>query len=116
MQKNKKDYLLNVLRVVSEQTLIPEIEIVSAKRNRPISDARKIFCHAVYKNRNSLLLSLEEIGSFLNRDHSTVITNKNQADNVKMTDHRFRSMLSEVHSRLNDKEVNVEQYNNIPQL
>jgi len=117
MERDKQNLLHKVLTVVSEETGVPELAIVSRSRKRPASDARKIYCNVIWYNKE-MDFSLREIGEIINRDHSDVIHNRDRADDIKITDREFRMKLNKVRERFNLNNYNflIETFENIPQL
>jgi chromosomal replication initiator protein len=62
--------LKRILKAVNEVTLISENDILSKNRLKEIVFARHLYCYfACEKTR----YSLKSIGTFINRDHGTVI-------------------------------------------
>lgn len=59
-----------VLKIVCEVFDIGEVELTGNSRKRKIVDARGTYCYLLYKHKG---LTLEHIGSILNREHQTVM-------------------------------------------
>jgi chromosomal replication initiation ATPase DnaA len=67
--------LKRILKAVNEVTLISENDILSKNRLKEIVFARHLYCYfACEKTR----YSLKSIGTFINRDHATVIHGNNK--------------------------------------
>ena len=114
MENSRKEDLIRVLNIVSEETKIPLTDLISKNRKRPIADARKIFCRVLH---NNILFdyTVVEIGNIINRNHSTVSIASQQADLIKFQDRTFRQALSRVNERL-ERIIDVNIFNHMPQL
>lgn len=78
-----------ILDVVCEVFLVNTTDIISQNRKREISDARKSFFGiAVEMYRNKY--TLQEIGLFIRRDHSTVLHNQKVVRDLCQVDRPFR--------------------------
>ena len=87
-----------ILCTVCEVMYITQEELQSKSRLRKLSVAR---CLISYFLRRDTLLSLLEIGNVLGgRDHSTVIYQVNQYNDLYKGDKHFRSIADKVQSRL----------------
>lgn len=59
-----------IIRSVSDHFDVPRGELLGTRRTKSVAVARQALMWAI---RQKTFLSLEEIGSYLNRDHSTVL-------------------------------------------
>ncbi|MBD3197996.1 MAG: DUF4406 domain-containing protein [Candidatus Lokiarchaeota archaeon] len=69
----------DILQHISEKLRIETKKIISVSRKRTYRDARFVFCYLAKKYTK---LSLEKIGLYINRDHSSVIHALKQCDNI----------------------------------
>lgn len=68
-------------------------EILGTKRTKNIKTARNV---AMYIAKQVLELSLNEIGKFMNRDHSTVYSNIQYVENLLETDNQLSNDITEI--------------------
>lgn len=76
--------LENVLEAVVSVSGVPGEKILGKRRDRDISTARHIFC---YLSRSHTVASLDAIGKFLGRDHTTVINSIRVVNDMIDTDY-----------------------------
>ncbi|WP_317899457.1 helix-turn-helix domain-containing protein [Aurantibacillus circumpalustris] len=114
MENSRKETMQKVLEIVAQETNTSVRDIVSKGRQRPIADARKIFCN-VMRSHQETTYSLKEVGAFINRDHPTTLFSCRAAENVSKTDKRFANALNRVRNRVFNTSPS-EVYNNVPQL
>lgn len=72
---------------------VPVSKFFSESRIRNVADARKVVC---YISRYELKISLMDIGRILNRDHKTVFTAVNTANDLAQTDESFALVFASV--------------------
>lgn len=89
LKPQERDVLETIAQLVNEEVNVSYRELASNSRDRTVSDARKLYCffscEQIY-----LPISQEKIGAFINRDHASVIHNRNQAINLQ--DDKFFSI------------------------
>lgn len=111
--------LNNLLDAVELGTGVLKAEIISKSRVREVSDARKIFYHLAC-NKIGRTITLTQLGMFLNRDHSTVLHNKTQAQTLLQIDKKFSEQYERVSSHCGEiikpKIEDKINYNSIPQF
>ena len=79
MLEREELYLNSIMLVVVSVTGVRDTAIRSKSRNTPeLVLARQVYCYVAYMHR-PFNISLATIGAFINKDHSTVIYNKNRA-------------------------------------
>ena len=90
--------LLNVISFVSGQ---PENEIIGSSRSRSLVLCRHVYYHIA---REKMGLKLAQIGSFFNRDHTTIIHGLNKVkDMVSIGDEITCHFLEQVNLCLKEK-------------
>ena len=62
--------LADIVQVVSDETGIPVIDILSERQDKPTTFARQVFC---WTARKTTTKSLPVIGRYINRDHKVVL-------------------------------------------
>jgi chromosomal replication initiation ATPase DnaA len=85
-EEKKKTQLKDVLRAASNYFQIPEYVFLSKDRTEEVSDMRKVFCYITHV---LLKMSKTSIGKFINRDHTTVISNIYGAQDLMETNDEF---------------------------
>lgn len=118
MQTEDRILLNNLLDAVESGTGVLKVDIISKSRKREVSDARKIFYH-VACHKIGRALTLTELGVFLNRDHSTVLHNRTQAETLLQIDKKFNEQYNRVIHHcgeiIKSKFQQQLNYNSIPQ-
>ena len=90
----------DIIAFICSDFLISKAELLSKKRIRNYSDARKIISYLLRKNT---LLSFVEIGEILKRDHSTIIMQINTANCLLETDKKFKERLKRLEKEIEPK-------------
>lgn len=86
-----------ILKAVTAYTGISKEALQSKSRKQPIVFARFI---AMYLIKSRTKLTLKQIGSLFNRDHSTVINAINTTKDLLETDKEFKKMYDAVLGRI----------------
>lgn len=99
--------LINILELCSNTFNIEKSVIVGKKRLAKIVIARQFYC---YFARNYTNCTLQEIGSFIKKDHATVIHAVNSIDNYLYIKDKFiiqkhKEILKEIENTKNNKLV-----------
>lgn len=90
--------LLNVISFVSGQ---PENEILGSSRSRSLVLCRHIYYHIA---REKMGLKLAQIGSFFNRDHTTIIHGLNKVnDMISIEDEITCQFIEQVNNCIKEK-------------
>lgn len=105
--------LNEILACVSKTTNVPVVDIVSKKRNQPISDARRLYFKVSLETLKDEGVTLKNIGESIGLDHSIVVYYRRTAQNLIETDKRFRRMYDRVMAIYQPGTL---EFNNIPQL
>ena len=69
------------------------IYILKHCRQRQIVDVRKIFCYIARKHTK---FTLHQIGSFIKRDHATILHNEKSAEILMQVEPEFREKLNKL--------------------
>lgn len=91
--------LVNVLEVVSQQTGVPQSDILSRKRNQTTADARHIVCRILSEE---FFFSSVEIADRLERDHSTVLSSLQRAKELMEMDRNFCRSYDATYARVQE--------------
>lgn len=75
-------------------------DVLGQKRDRYVSDTRKLIFYFVYKNTT---LSLKKIGELLNKDHATVLHHVRNMEDILTTNDKFSVMARELAQRFSLK-------------
>lgn len=111
--KLKMKELINILELCSSTFNVEKSVIVGKKRLAKIVIARQFYCYFARKYTNC---TLQEIGSFIKKDHATVIHAINSIDNYIYTKDKFiiqkyKEILKEIENTKNNilvvNEVNL---------
>lgn len=92
-----------IITATSEVTGVPEKAILSQGRREAVADARKIVASIAYQNG----MTLQAIGTALNRHHSSVLYSIGAVEALTTTDDKFRHWITEVRSRINGKKTQI---------
>jgi len=76
-----------VIEVICKFNKVDFQEIISKSRKREVTKARQLLCHFLYEKTN---MNLIKIGEFINRDHSTVIYNKDVVKDLCFSDKSYK--------------------------
>lgn len=87
LEQNINEDLFEILSKVSTSTMISIEKMRSKRRNRPIVEARQIFCKIA---KEETYYTLDEIGSIINKDHATVIHSCRTAKNLIKTNKEYK--------------------------
>jgi len=90
-----------ISKIVKSVTMVDDLKDESTDRH--VVDARKIFSKIGMKYYSSTYL-----GKFLNKDHSTILYYKKEAENLIETDSIFKSFYDTCVLMLEDVDVNME--------
>ena len=91
------DYIIS--RVADYYNITPE-EIMGKGKTRNVSDARQM---AIFLTRKLTGLTLEKIGSIMNRDHSTVLHSIKMMEKNLANDPRLMDTLRDVQANITNK-------------
>jgi chromosomal replication initiation ATPase DnaA len=91
--KEHKQMLEAALAACAEEANIASKDILSGSRFRNVSDVR---CVVAYIMREYTSLSLAQIGSLMNRDHSTIIHNVQKYEDLVFTDKDFAQLAHKI--------------------
>lgn len=108
-----KNELNEILKCVCETTNVPLVDVVSKKRNQPISDARRLYFKVAMDTIKDENLTLRMVGESIGLDHSVVIYYKKTAQDLIETDRAFRRLYDRVIATYQPGQI---EFNNIPQL
>jgi hypothetical protein len=98
---NQSDQLSAILRTVAVKFEVSMDEILSPTRLRPVVYARHAYCYIAAKllnagHDNASFVSLQNIGRFINRDHTTVIhSSQKAAPDLIETDKKFSEVVND---------------------
>lgn len=92
-----KNDLADIINVVSKVTGVNEIELISRRRDRQFVRARHIAIQLMIEMTD---LSYVQIGSALNRDHTTIIYVKKKMENRGRGRSLLNTQLAEAKRRL----------------
>ena len=111
IERDKKDddcmKLHDILTAVSEVTGVSPHSMKNGCRDRTISDARHIYCYVTNQRRIRDHLdfvydvTLTDIGSVINKDHSSVIHGNRKIEGLLKYDKDIRDKVEQVENRLN---------------
>ena len=87
LEQNVNEDLFEILSRVSTMTMVSIEKMRSKRRNRPIVEARQIFCKIA---KEETYYTLEEIGAIINKDHATVIHSCRTAKNLIKTNKEYK--------------------------
>jgi len=90
-----------IVAKVSEYYDVPIEDIISTKRNENINVARQV---SMFIARQLTTKSLREIGSFFNRDYTTVINALNRMERVMLTDTRLKESINTITTSLRESD------------
>lgn len=93
--------LLKIIDVVCKYFWLDYEELLSKSKSRSLVDARFIISHLLYNKATGYYISLENIGAFLNRDHSTILHHINEAEKLIEVDPVFRGNIIDICTILN---------------
>ena len=88
-----KEYDVERLQEIIRSVYGQNIDFKGRTRVHPAPDARKIFCHILRFHRVS---TTAEIGSYIDRDHSTVVIACNKCNERLETEKEFRDKYNKV--------------------
>lgn len=76
-----------IIEVICSFNKVDFKDIVSKSRKREVTKARQLLCHFLYEKTN---MNLIKIAEFINRDHSTVIYNKDVVKDLCFSDKAYK--------------------------
>jgi hypothetical protein len=98
---NQSDQLSAILRTVAVKFEVSMDEILSPTRLRPVAYARHAYCYIAAKllnagGENTTFVSIEKIGRFIGRDHSTALhSSKRAAPDLIATDKKYSELVND---------------------
>jgi chromosomal replication initiation ATPase DnaA len=101
MESKKYAMMRHALQIVCLETMTEEHEVRGPNRARPLADARKVFWHVLF-NQNEITVTYVELGTFLNRDHATVMAGVRAATTLLEYDKRFHTIYLRVRKKMTD--------------
>ncbi len=124
-QQNKKVhgnrllYVNDVLELVCEILDVTPEQLKSKNRSREFVEARQIFSHLLMRVSN-YKVSFELVGSFIGKDHATIIYSVNEAEKLmiwnKLFLKKYNACLKAFKTKHDIVDSYINEYNNIPQL
>ena len=87
------DTIKRIVETVAKKLNVSVNEIMGESRKKPIKNARNI---AMYIIRNMTQMSLPQIGTTFERDHSTVHSNISMVENQIVADSAFESVINDI--------------------
>lgn len=102
----------DVLKMVCTEFNVSPFAVLTEDRTRPLPDVRKAFAHIMLNHTRELYTSVE-IGKFIQRDHSSVLTANNRAIDLIQTEPSFCARVNNVIEKI---KLNYMDFNAIPQF
>lgn len=91
--QNDEQKIKQISHIVALHFNLTIVDILGKSRRRELVDARSIIMYFAFKKTK---LSLSAIGRFFNKNHSTVIYSRNNAENLMFSDKEFNKNVIEI--------------------
>ena len=85
--ESSQSIMQEIMEIVCKAYAVCEEEVRGPNRVKAIAHARHAYCYLCTKL--DPLITLKEVGSTINRDHSTVINSIKKTEDLRLTDYHF---------------------------